>query len=828
MSALNAIPYDTNVSNFVSVKLSGKKNYLLWKAQMLCLLKSVNVYGILDNTFVGPKDSDAETMTQYDNLVRGWIFGSVTEDVLVEVFNLGSAKAVWGKLQSNYDPPKPFQEDSTPKESDAKTETEDRDAVSVETSTVDEGAISIHVIEESEIEETELETKNEVIERKKKLKKLKSHLIKGDWPELHSMLKEDEGLATEAISSDGSTILHIAVGIRRNDIVKKLFCYITNNVTYTYINEAQVLKKRNSDGSTALHIAAIVGNKEAAGVLLETNRALLDTRDNNGHLPWRKAYENMHLDTIAYFLEKSSVCGDEIDYVNLIVNAISAKQYSLASEFLKQFPKAASKSDQVLMALIKTFPGGLDDREKLFYPSLKSILEMLRKTTLVTVYIFAFPAIVVHRSFGDYTATCGYVAEVVGGIIFSIFIVPICMLASAFAFICLLVLIVCFPFLILYYLLWKGAKILAFAPINKIENKIMEREEAKKFLALVCDEIDQMNYRGSHHPFYTRPILEAACQNAYYVVEEILSRSPEAIQSKDESGYDIIQLAIANRSEKIYNLIYDVDERKNMHKTYEDSSKNNILHLAARLAPLSVLNQRRGAALQLQRELQWLEEVEKLVIPIFITQENIFKETPDMVFTREHMDLVKDGEQWMKTTAESCSITAALITTIVFAAAITVPGGSNQDKGTPLFKKELAFIIFAISDAISLFASSTSLLVFLSILTARFAEKDFLVNLPWRLFIGLFSLLLSTTAMMVAFSATVFLVFCDRKLWMLAPICGLAFIPIAFFVGLQFPLMIDLFSSTYLPIFGKERKASFKNIIRKTYEFTLEYATISS
>ncbi|XP_076904134.1 uncharacterized protein LOC143559442 [Bidens hawaiensis] len=372
-------------------------------------------------------------------------------------------------------------------------------------------------------------------------------------------------------------------------------------------------------------------------------------------------------------------------------------------------------------------------------------------------------------------------------------------------------LIFCFSFCLLYYLCWKGAKILAFPPIKKIENKIKKQDEAKKILEQVCDEIDMLNYSGIHHPCYTRPIIEAARQNTYKVVEEILSRYPEAIHSKDKSGHDIIQLAIINRSEKIYNLIYDVDERKNIYRTYKDSSKNNILHLAGKLAPSDVLNQRTGAALQLQRELQWREEVKKLVIPAYITQGNIYKETPDMVFTREHKDLVKQGEQWMKTTAESCSVAAALITTIVFAAAITVPGGSDQGKGTPLFRKKTAFIIFAISDAVSLFASTTTLLVFLSILTTRFAEKDFLVSLPKRLLIGLFFLILSTIAMMVAFSATLFLVFCDEKLWMLAPICVLASIPIASFVTLQFPLMVDLSWSTYVPIFGKERTKYSQN-----------------
>ncbi|PWA71355.1 ankyrin repeat-containing domain, PGG domain protein [Artemisia annua] len=311
-------------------------------------------------------------------------------------------------------------------------------------------------------------------------------------------------------------------------------------------------------------------------------------------------------------------------------------------------------------------------------------------------------------------------------------------------------------------------------------------DKAEKVLELVCDEIDKLEFTGTHHPHYTRPILEAACQNAHKVVDEILYRSPQAIQSTDKSGYDIIQLAVIFRSESIYNLIYDIGERKNLYRTIVDSSKNNILHLAGRLAPSSKLSKRTGALLQLQRELQWHEVY--------------------MVFTREHEKLVKDGESWMKTTTESSSITAALITTIVFAAAITVPGGSNQDTGMQVFTNDIAFIIFAVSDAISLFASSTALLVFLSILTARFSEKDFLVSLPRRLLIGICSLLLSAISMMIAFSSTLFLVFCHRKLWKLAPICGLSLIPISFFVALELPLIVDLFQSTYRRKFGPRRR----------------------
>nr|KAJ0196880.1 hypothetical protein LSAT_V11C700362790 [Lactuca sativa] len=339
--------------------------------------------------------------------------------------------------------------------------------------------------------------------------------------------------------------------------------------------------------------------------------------------------------------------------------------------------------------------------------------------------------------------------------------------------------------------------------IKHIEKQKKEWERAKEVLKLVCEAIDKSKIANAHSHYYTGPILEAARQNDYEVVDAILSRSPEAIRYKDEQGYDIIQLAVIHRSEKIYNLIYLTEERKSIYGTIEDSLKNNMLHLAGRLAPSQKLKRSIGAAFQLQRELQRRKEVKKLIFPAYITKENIFKETPDMVFTREHENLMKEGEKWMKAVAESCSITAGLITTIVFAAAITVPGGINQELGIPLFIDNTAFTIFAVSDAMSLFASSTTLLMFLSILTGCFSEQDFLHRLPRRMIIGLVTLLLSTTAMMVAFGTTLYLVFCYQRPWMVAPICVLAFLPIAAFSTLQIPIIVDLFQSTYARIFGK-------------------------
>jgi len=90
--------------------------------------------------------------------------------------------------------------------------------------------------------------------------------------------------------------------------------------------------------------------------------------------------------------------------------------------------------------------------------------------------------------------------------------------------------------------------------------------------------------------------------------------------------------------------------------------------------------------------------VEKLVPPSVRKRRNKDGKTPRELFTEEHKILLKDGEKWMKDTANSCMIVATLIATMVFAAGFTVPGGYNSDNGIPILLKLYGFRIFVISD----------------------------------------------------------------------------------------------------------------------------------
>ncbi|KAM0054123.1 putative PGG domain-containing protein [Helianthus debilis subsp. tardiflorus] len=186
-----------------------------------------------------------------------------------------------------------------------------------------------------------------------------------------------------------------------------------------------------------------------------------------------------------------------------------------------------------------------------------------------------------------------------------------------------------------------------------------------------------------------------------------------------------------------------------------------------------------------------------MIPPSYQERKNKVGLLPHELLTKEHKELMSASEKWMKDTASHCMVVAALIATIVFAAAFTVPGGYNQDKGIPIFRQNKAFIIFVISDAISLTFATVSILMFLYILTSRYAEQDFLETLPKKLMKGLATLFLSIVAMMVAFSASFFVLYDNELIWVPLVITSFASTPVILYGRHQYGLLADVYRSTY-------------------------------
>ncbi|KMS96701.1 hypothetical protein BVRB_8g200070 [Beta vulgaris subsp. vulgaris] len=277
----------------------------------------------------------------------------------------------------------------------------------------------------------------------------------------------------------------------------------------------------------------------------------------------------------------------------------------------------------------------------------------------------------------------------------------------------------------------------------------------------------------------------------------LIKSYPDILWKVDENRYSIFHIAVIHRHEEIFKLIYEIGAIKDLIATYKDDHGNNMLHLASRLAPPNRLSCVSGAALQMQRELLWFEAVKKIVRREYTEAENEDHKTPQALFSEEHEGLRVKGEQWMKKTAESCAFVATLIATVVFSAAFQLPGGV-KDTGSPVLVTKPCFVIFAIANAVSLFTSTASVLMFLSILTSRYAEQDFLKSLPLKLMQGLILLLVSIATMIIAFTATFFITFQEGVRWAATiPVALIASIPVMLFAFQQFPLLLDIYYSTY-------------------------------
>ncbi|KAJ0800200.1 putative ankyrin repeat-containing domain-containing protein [Helianthus annuus] len=254
---------NVNVSNFVSVKLLGRSNYRIWKAQMLCLIESQMLRGTIDTSFPIPGGMKFDMRKRYDTLVRGWIFGSIDENVLKDMVLIKSARQVWKTLESNYDPSIDLAPAGSSPDFMVRTE----------------------FVRVPEIASTENLTRKI---------KLYEATMEGRWWKAKSILKHHKDAATKAICENGNTMLHLAVEMGHDYFVEQLLLFFKNG---------EEVEQKNNAGRTALHVAAQVDNTYAAQLLVQNREKLLSNLDYKAQSPLDVAYNNMKLNTYAYFLK---------------------------------------------------------------------------------------------------------------------------------------------------------------------------------------------------------------------------------------------------------------------------------------------------------------------------------------------------------------------------------------------------------------------------------------------------------------------------------------------------------------------------------------------
>ncbi|KAJ9553644.1 hypothetical protein OSB04_017689 [Centaurea solstitialis] len=285
--------------------------------------------------------------------------------------------------------------------------------------------------------------------------------------------------------------------------------------------------------------------------------------------------------------------------------------------------------------------------------------------------------------------------------------------------------------------------------------------------------------------------VAAEMGNTRFVIE-LLRTYPDLIWKVNDENHTVFHIAVMHRHQGIYNLLYEIGAMKDMITPLKDINGNNMLHLVGKTS-VKMRAQTTEASLLMQRELLWFKEIEKMMPPYLRERKNNDGQTPYELFSKQNKDIVSQGLKWMK----DSMVVATLIVTVAFAVAFTVPGGYDQEYGIPIYIHGRSFLVFVIADAISLFSSSTSLLVFLSILTSRHGQHDFMYALPKKLMIGLATLIISVAAMMVTFSASFFVLYHKGLKWVPILITTFSTMPVIIFAVLQFPLLVDMFRSMY-------------------------------
>ncbi|CAJ1948662.1 unnamed protein product [Sphenostylis stenocarpa] len=305
---------------------------------------------------------------------------------------------------------------------------------------------------------------------------------------------------------------------------------------------------------------------------------------------------------------------------------------------------------------------------------------------------------------------------------------------------------------------------------------------------LSAKKMEERRSKDDEDPVFDRiPLLIAAKTGIEEIVEKFFEVHPEAISHVNNDGQNILHVGIRYRQNKILKLI----ERKGVVESlvHQITKKGRtILHEIARMDYYKAARLA-GVAFQLQDELRWYDKVRSMIPEHYIMHCDVDGHTAEDMLENEHDDMLKEAQKWLKETAQSCSTVAILVATVVFAAAYTVPGGTEN--GTPVLLHSGVFLFFTIMDVVALATSLASVVVFLSILTSPCELWDFHKSLPRKLNLGFALLFLSLMTTMLAFSATMLLTIrLEWKNWTSTLIYSAAFFPVTIFAMIQFPVIM--------------------------------------
>ncbi|KAI9110643.1 hypothetical protein K1719_018509 [Acacia pycnantha] len=289
------------------------------------------------------------------------------------------------------------------------------------------------------------------------------------------------------------------------------------------------------------------------------------------------------------------------------------------------------------------------------------------------------------------------------------------------------------------------------------------------------------------------PLLLAASTGIIEIVEKIIDVHPDAVSHVQRNGQNVLHIAVKHRQKKIYKHLKKLKVLNGLGSQITNRRAHNrtILHQVARMDYYEGGNQP-GVVFQLQEELHWFEGVKKIVPSHYQLYCNKDKLTARDLFDLEHSKMLEKAQEWIKGTAQSCSAVSVLVVTMVFAAAHTVPGGTD-DHDVPNLINSPLFLFFIVMDVVGLATSLISVMIFLSILTSSFLMQEFHKSLPRKLTMGFTLLFISLTTTLLAFGSTVLLTMrMENNKWSSSLIYSATFFLVTLFGLTQLPIVMAI------------------------------------
>ncbi|XP_009621919.1 uncharacterized protein LOC107789043 [Nicotiana tabacum] len=506
------------------------------------------------------------------------------------------------------------------------------------------------------------------------------------------------------------------------------------------------LRVKNKNGDTPLHEAARFGRKKIVEMMLSLKRDLVLERNNWGETPIYVAAASGEKE-VFILLAENNLCNEftmtRNDGRTVLHAAVTQECYYFALQLLEIYPELASKADgkgttalNILATKHLSFRSG-----SIYTIGQFGTTPFVPMQGFETFMYFCIPAI-----YGESKLSYNLEdPETTKNVVFQ-------RKRSSFV-----------------------NSLLGNAWLGEIDY-----EKQKHILALI---LARRLIREEDWSFYANfvpnPLIQATKHGINELVVEIIQNYPQAVETVDEDGKNILHIAAEQKNRFLFDYILQKVSHKDRLLADIDQHGNTIMHFAASVGspfkfsagkPIKTIRGYKTLVLMAWGIL-WFKRVKYCVHPRLWTVENNEDTTATELFEIKHSEVCKEAEKSIRELAGSILILATLLCTVNFAAVFTVPGGFDQNSGIPILLKTqhsdlwMLMVFLGVALYVSVFTVGT----LLSILLSKFDSDDFYIALPVKYCTVIISVYYSAAFTVLAGvqALNVENIFMDKDVWWL-------------------------------------------------------------